>query len=138
MGVHGEVLYSSIDNIDRGNLAGKFKPVEWAFNVSIVYGKRRYDHQGEGRDGEAEVLLIDVFRANPDRLNIFKHRLWETFGIDSSLYESSWDYEEYTRLAEPAFYALLALMQKQDLPCTLFAHEYMGMPTALQAMTRPA
>lgn len=134
LGEHGEVLYSSIDNIDRGDFAGKFKPVEWAFNVAIVYGKRRYDHAGEGRDGEAEVLLIDVFRANPDRLNIFKHRLWETFGIDSSLYESSWDYEEYTRLAEPAYYALLALMNPEDLPCTLFAHEYMGMPAALQAI----
>ena len=28
---------------DRANLAGKFRPVEWAFNVAVVYGKRRYE-----------------------------------------------------------------------------------------------
>ena len=134
LGEHGEVLYSSIDGIDRAGLAGKFRPVEWAFNVAIVYGKRRYTTPGDGRPGEAEVLLFDVFRANPDRLNVFKLRLWETFGIDSSIYEKSWDYEEYTRLAEPAYYTLQALLDKDDLPCVLFSHEYMGMPTALQAI----
>jgi len=134
LGAHGEVLYSSIDGIDRAGLGGKFRPVEWAFNVAIVYGKRRYTTPGDARQGEAEVLLFDVFRANPDRLNVFKLRLWETFGIDSSKYEGSWDYEEYTRLAEPAYYALSALLEQEDLPCVLFAHEYMGMPTALQAI----
>ncbi len=135
LGEHGEVLYSSIDNIDRAGLAGKFRPVEWAFNVTIVYGKRRYfSEAGGGGTGEAEVLLIDVFRANPDRLNVFKLRLWETFGLDSSKYEKSWDYEEYVRLAEPAYYALLALLTPEELPCILFSHEFMGMPAALQAI----
>lgn len=134
LGEHGQVLYSSIDGIDRAGLAGRFRPVEWAFNVAIVYGNRRYTTAGDGRPGEAEVLLIDVFRVNRDRLNVFKLRLWEAFGIDSSKYEGSWDYEEYTRLAEPAYYALMALMHPQDLPCVLFSHEFMGMPTALQAI----
>lgn len=134
LGDHGEVLYSSIDKIDHAGLAGKFRPVEWAFNVAIVYGKRQYTTPGDERPGEAEVLLIDVFRVNEDRLNVFKHRLWETFGIDSGKYENAWDYEEYTRLAEPAYYALLALMNPEDLPCVLFSHEFMGMPTALQAI----
>lgn len=134
LGDHGQVLYSSIDNIDRVGLSGKLKPVEWAFNVAIVYGKRHYDGGGEGRSGDAEVLLIDVFRANPDRLNVFKLRLWETFGLDSSKYEKNWDYEEYVRLAEPAFYALLALLDDDDLPCVLFSHEFMGMPAALKAI----
>ncbi len=134
LGEHGQVLYSSIDQIDRADLAGKFRPVEWAFNVAIVYGKRRYEHVGDGRSGEAEVLLIDVFRVNPDRLNIFKLRLWKTFGLDSSRYEQAWDFEEYVRLAEPAYYALLALLGEDDLPCVLFSHEFMGMPAALQAI----
>lgn len=134
LGEHGKVLYSSIDNIDRIGLAGKLKPVEWAFNVALVYGTRHYHGGGEGRTGQAEVLLIDVFRANPDRLNVFKLRLWETFGLDSGLYEKNWDYEEYVRLAEPAFYALLALMDDDDLPCVLFSHEFMGMPAALKAI----
>ncbi len=134
LGEHGTVLYSSVDQIDELNLGPKFRPVEWAFNVAIVYGKRVYHPPGEDRSGEAEVLLIDVFRSSPDRLNVFKLRLWETFGLDSSLYESDWSYEEYTRLAEPAFYALRSLLSDTDLPCTLFAHEYMGMPAALAAI----
>jgi len=134
LGEHGQVLYSSIDKIDRANLGGKFRPIEWAFNVAIVYGKRQYKVPGDTRTGEAEVLLIDVFRANHDRLNVFKLRLWETFGLDSSQYEGAWDFEEYVRLAEPAHYALLALMHPEDLPCVLFSHEFMGMPAALQAI----
>lgn len=132
LGEHGKVLYSSIDQIDELGLAGRFRPVEWAFNVAIVYGKRTFS--ADGHDGEAEVLLIDVFRTNPDRLNVFKLRLWETFGLDSSRYEKTWDYEEYIRLAEPAYYALQGILTEADMPCTIFAHEFMGMPTALQAI----
>ena len=133
LGEQGQVLYSSIDQIDTLGLGAKFRPVEWAFNVAIVYGKRQYELPDGERDGEAEVLLIDVFRANRDRLNVFKLRLWETFGLDSKRYEDSWDYEEYVRLAEPAFYALRAILGNEDLPCILFSHEFMGMPAALQA-----
>lgn len=134
LGEHGEVLYSSVDQIDKVGLGGRLRPVEWAFGVAIVYGKRTFKPPGHDRVGEAEVLLIDTFRVNNDRLNIFKHRLWERFGLDSGRYERSWDYEEYVRLAEPAFYALQALLHKEDYPCVLFAHEFMGMPAALQAI----
>jgi hypothetical protein len=134
LGEHGTVLYSSVDGIDKVGLKEKFQLVEWAFNVAIVYGKRTYHRPGEDRSGEAEVLLIDVFRPNVDRLGVFKLRLWEMFGLDSSRYEHAWDYEEYVRLAEPAFHALRALLDDQDLPCVLFAHEYMGMPAALAAI----
>jgi hypothetical protein len=133
LGEHGQVLYSSIDQIDELGLGTRFRPVEWAFNVAIVYGKRHYNPPGQHREGEAEVLLIDVFNVNRDRLNVFKLRLWETFGLDSARYEGAWDYEEYVRLAEPAFYALRALLSEEDLPCILFSHEFMGMPAALQA-----
>jgi hypothetical protein len=134
LGAHGQVLYSSIDNIDINNLASRFQPVEWAFNVKIVYGKRQYERPGTGRTGESEVLLIDVFQPNTDRLNVFKHRLWETFNLDSGRYEKAWDYEEYVRLAEPAFYALMALKDKNEQPWVMFGHEFMGMPSVLQAI----
>ncbi len=134
LGEHGRVLYSSIDKIDRAGLASRFRPIEWAFNVAIVYGTRTYTHTHDDRHGDAEVLLIDVFRYNPDRLNIFKLRLWETFGIDSARYEKEWDFEEYVRLAEPAYYALSALLDEEHLPCILFAHEFMGVPAALAAI----
>lgn len=134
LGEHGNVLYSSVDSIDRTGLGDKLRPIEWAFNVKIVYGTRKFEQPAQGRSGEAEVLLIDVYSFNGDRLNVFKHRLWETFGLDSWRYESSWDYEEYVRLAEPAYYALRALLREEDLPCTVFSHEFMGMPTALKAI----
>ena len=134
LGEHGHVLYSSIDNIDRGHFSPKLKPIEWAFDVKFVYGTRKYAVPGTGRTGEAEVLLIDVFHINAARLNVFKHRLWETFGLNSGRYENSWDYEEYVRLAEPAFYALTALKDKSDLPAIMFGHEYMGMPAVLSAI----
>jgi len=134
LGEHGRVLYSSIDKIDRAGLGAHFRPIEWAFNVAIVYGTRTYVHTHDDRHGDAEVLLIDVFRYNADRLNIFKARLWETFGLDSARYEKEWDYEEYIRLAEPAYYALSALLDKSHQPCVIFAHEFMGMPTALAAI----
>ncbi|MAE68005.1 MAG: hypothetical protein CMJ18_27455 [Phycisphaeraceae bacterium] len=135
LGSEGTVLYSSIDGIDRADLAGRFRPIEWAFNVAIVYGRRRYMVPGDAsRTGEAEVLLIDVFQTNHDRLNVFKARLWETFGFDAARYEKSWDFEEYARIAEPAFYTLVSLLNDDELPCVLISHEFMGMPTALQAI----
>jgi hypothetical protein len=36
-------------------------------------------------------------------------------------------------LAEPAFYALLALLHDPELPCILAAHEFMGLPAAFKA-----
>ncbi|MFW6060402.1 MAG: hypothetical protein ACODAQ_09480 [Phycisphaeraceae bacterium] len=135
LGEHGEVLYSTIDRIDKANMARHFQPVESTFDVKIVYGTRRFAPPGDDRTGEAEVLLFDVFHINRDRLNLFKLRLWERFGLDSSRYEKAWDYEEYVRLAEPAFYALEALIGSNPAqPCVLFAHEFMGMPAALQAI----
>ncbi|MCC7147499.1 MAG: hypothetical protein IT443_13740 [Phycisphaeraceae bacterium] len=133
LGSEGRVLYSSADSIDRGGLAYRFRPIEWAFGIDVVYGTRQFHSRHEGRSGEAEVLLIDVMRMSPPRLAVFKHRLWQAFGIDSTRYEGSWDYEEYMRLAEPAFYALLALLADHEKPCVLISHEFMGMPTALQA-----
>ncbi len=134
LGDHGEVLYSSVDNIDKLNLADKLRPIEWAFNTAIVYGKRHYNPPGLNLTGEAEVLLIDTFRINPDRLNRFKFKLWDRFGLPSWKYESAWDYEEYMRLAEPCYYALLAILHREDLPCVMFSHEFMGMPAVLQAI----
>lgn len=134
LGKDGRVFYSSVDGIDTRHLGAKFKPIEWAFDVKIIYGTRKYHLPGDTRTGEADVLLIDVFNNNADRLGVFKHRLAETFNIHSGEYEKAWDYEEYVRLAEPAFYALCALLEDDELPCILFGHEFMGMPTVLKAI----
>lgn len=134
LGEGGQVLYSSIDNIDRAGLAGRLRPIEWAFNAALVYGKREFRSIDGAMTGTAEVILIDCFNVNHDRLNFFKARLFETFGLDCMRYQSSWDFEEYVRLAEPAYYALQALLRPEDMPCVLFSHEFMGMPAALQAI----
>jgi hypothetical protein len=134
LGEDGQVIYSSVDGIDEAGLGAKLHPIEWAFGTAMVYGKRKFEIPGDDREGEAEVLLIDTFRVNMDRLALFKLKLWERFQLDSSRYEKAWDYEEYVRLAEPAFYALMALLSDDELPCVLFSHEFMGMPAALKAI----
>jgi hypothetical protein len=135
LGDDGRVLYSTLDKIDELDLAPRLHPVEWAFNVAFEYGTRRFTLPGsEDHVGTAEILLVDVFNANRQHTDQFKKRLNEVFGIDSLRYESDWGYEEYVRLAEPAFYALLALLKPDELPCLLFSHEFMGLPTAFKAV----
>lgn len=134
LGADGKVLYSSADHVDTVDLGHRFHPIEWAFDVDIIYGTRQFNNKQEGRVGEGEILLIDVHRMNPARLAVFKHRLWQAFGIDSTQYENSWDFEEYMRLAEPAYFGLMALLRPEELPAVLISHEFMGMPTALQAI----
>ncbi|MCA9284510.1 MAG: hypothetical protein KDA22_04805 [Phycisphaerales bacterium] len=134
LGSEGEVLYSSLDDIDEIGLAARMRPIEWAFNVAIIYGRRRFTDPGSGRAGEAEVVLIDVFRINRERVDQFKLRLWEAFGLDSTRYEGDWGFEEYVRLAEPAFHAAMAILRPEELPAVLLSHEFMGLPTVFKAV----
>ena len=132
LGPQGEVLYSSLDSLYRSPLAARFAEIELAFDVGIVYGRRRYIDKQTGVTSSPEVLLIDVSRYDEKKLGEFKYALWKTFGIESSRYEDAWDYEQYLRLAQPALAALHALGVTSAIePCVIMAHEYMGMPTAL-------
>lgn len=125
------LLYSGVDGVDGADLGAVLRPVEWAFGTRIVYGTRRL--QAPGQPGaEVEVLLLDVTRPNPERLAAFKWLLFEHFGVDSRMYEHSWDYEEYCRLADPAYHALCALIGPGAAPALVIAHEFMGMATALR------
>ena len=134
LGEEGTVLYSSADQIDELGVGPKLRPIEWAFNAPIVYGRRTFETPDGARRGEADVLMIDVFNISQDRLGRFKYRLAETFDIDSARYDQAWDYDEYVRLAEPAFYALVALLGEEELPCVLLSHEFMGMATGLKCV----
>lgn len=129
----GTVLYASHCGIDTDNISAKLNPIAWAFNTPIVYGTRTYDLPGQGRQGQADVLLIDVRSIDIDRLNALKGQLWDAFGLNSADHENNWDYELWMRLANPAFYALNALLEQDDSRCVVFAHEFMGVPTALKA-----
>jgi hypothetical protein len=135
LGEHASAcLYSGPDRHDPHNLGAILQPVEWAFGTRIVYGTRTFARPGdEAVHTDAEVLLIDV--SNPDRarLAMLKWWLFEHHRIESNRYEHSWDFEEYTRLAGPAYHAVSALLGNAASPAVLIAHEFMGVPTALRA-----
>src|SRR5678816_506436 len=135
LGKDGEVLYSSLDHLYRSPLAPRFREIEQTFDVGIVYGRRRFVDKETGAVSVPEVLLIDVSRYDAKRIGEFKYELWKNYGIESSKYESVWDFEQYMRLAQPAIAALHALGCGTSLePCVILSHEYMGMPTCLAAI----
>lgn len=132
LGPEGEVLYSSLDGRTSHPLAEAFRQIQQRFNVEIVYGRRLLRDPLTGAEERPEVVLIEVSRANPAETNGLKHRLFESFGIDSVRYEQSWDYEQYVRLAEPGLAVARALGAMHGT-CVVVSHEFMGMPTALAA-----
>jgi hypothetical protein len=135
LGTAGEVLYSSLDGLFRSPLSSRFREIEQGYDVSIIYGRRKYSDKESGVTSTPEVLLIDVARFDKQKINDFKFDLWTKFGIESSRYENIWDFEQYMRLARPAIEALHALGASSEVePCVIFSHEYMGMPTALAAI----
>jgi len=134
--------YSGPDHHDPHNLSALLLPIELAFGTRIVYGTRTFTRPGDDSvSAEAEVLLIDVSRPDRDRLAMLKWWFFEHHRIESHRYEHSWDFEEYLRLAGPAYHALSALLgdgatpgvPRATLPAALIAHEFMGVPTALRA-----
>jgi hypothetical protein len=135
LGPLGEVLYSSMDHIARTPLAHRFREIEQQFDVAIIYGRRKFVEKETGAVSTPEILLFDVSRYDAKRIGEFKFRIWKTFGIDSGKYEHVWDYEQYTRLAEPALACLHAMgVAHEPEPCVILSHEYMGMPTALASI----
>ena len=128
------VIYSSLDRIDERGLAAKLRPIELAFGVGVIYGVRTFrDENDPGRVAEAETLLFDLHAADHRRVNEFKAVLFERFGIESHVFDGNQDFEQWVRLAQPAYAALAALTNDDELPGVLISHEYMGMPTALWA-----
>jgi hypothetical protein len=136
LGKEAKVLYSSLDAIDTGDYAKKFRAIETSYDVHFIYGRRKIEDVYGEVPADVEVLLVDVFHYNHDRLNLFKGQLFNKFHIPSKDFEKIWEYEEYVRLAEPAFEALQALgcNGSSGEPVVYLAHEYMGMPLALKAV----
>lgn len=138
LGPAGEVLYSSIDGRTNHALAEAFRGIQQRFHVEIVYGRRVMRDPLTGAVQHPEVLLIDINHAAEDYVNTFKGRLFDKFGIVSTRYEQSWDYEMYVRLAEPALAAVRALgCGGPQSSSFIVAHEFMGLPTALAAKLHP-
>jgi hypothetical protein len=127
----GEVRYASALGIDHGGWGARFGPIQHELGASFIYGVRHYRDEETGREAHPEVLLVGIGHMHAHPLAVFKLRLYETFGIRSDAYDV-WDYEQYLRIAMPAYRALQALgVEGGEAPVTLLAHEYMGMPTAL-------
>ncbi|MFO0974398.1 MAG: hypothetical protein U1A27_13300 [Phycisphaerae bacterium] len=138
LGPAGVVRYSSIDGRADHPAADALRQVEQRFGVSIVYGTRLYAAPEAGAQAEAEVLLIDVHQIAPHENNALKWRLFQHYGLRSDPFESIWEYEQYVRLAAPAIAALMALgIGALHDPAIVFAHEFMGLPTALAARLEP-
>jgi hypothetical protein len=134
LGDGGRVIYSSLDAITPPEWRQKFRAIERTYDVGIIYGTRQVDCNWSSETVEAEVLLVDVFHVNKDRLNLFKGELYKKFAVPSNRFEHVWEFEQYVRLAEPGFEALKALdANGGEEQLVLLAHEYMGMPTALKA-----
>jgi len=138
LGHDGRVLYSSVDGISQDPVSDALDCVCRDFNVEIVYGRRNIGNPYTGISVSPEVVLIDVSRMKLSKVDAFKARLWQSFGIDSTRYEEAWDYDLYVRLAWPALAVLHALgVADTGDQCVVLAHEYMGMPTALAAKLDP-
>jgi hypothetical protein len=136
LGENGEVLYSSIDGLVDKDCAAAFRKIENSYNVHIVYGRRTFIDKQTGIESSPEVLLVDVGQADSGKVNAFKARMFEAFGIRSDLYEHLWEYEQYVRLAPAAIAALKVIGAAND-STVIISHEFMGMPTALAGILDP-
>ncbi len=129
------VLYRASEGITDTPHAAALSEIEQIYHVEIVYGQRKFVDKNKGVTTLTDVLLVNVSNSNEVQTSQFKWHLYEHFDIESSRYESEWEYEEYVRLAEPAYDALQVLIGgKTKTPVFVISHEFMGMPLALKTL----
>jgi len=127
------ILYHAAEGIGTTPHAEVLSNIEKTYHVELVYGQRQFVNKDKQVTTLTDVLLINVSNSNEDLTSQFKWQLYEHFGIDSTRYENEWEYEEYVRLAEPAYSALQVLMEEEtEVPIYIISHEFMGMPLALK------
>ncbi|MDD5454990.1 MAG: hypothetical protein PHW62_05800 [Candidatus Ratteibacteria bacterium] len=132
----GELLFSSIDGFDKDNYREVFKDIIENYCIDIVYGRRfLFDEFEKTKKTEANVFLVGISSMNREKVTKFKFKLWEKVGIQSDLYDHDWDYEQYLRIAIP-FLEILDRLYKKDSEYYIFAHEYMGIPSALSIILK--
>ena len=126
-----EVEYSSyhgVDKLDR-RLSAALGKIEVSFNVYILYGQR--DFKGT----QHKVILVDAARVVADKLNAFKQRLYDHFGLQSDRYESDPEYNFYVNAAEPSYLALKLLIgANRSGERFMIAHDFMGLPLCYSAI----
>ena len=87
LGEGGHVIYSTLDAIHAPPWRDRFRPIERTYDVGIIYGTRSICDPYSGKCVKAEVLLVNVFHANRDRLNQFKGQLFKNFSVPSERFE---------------------------------------------------
>ncbi len=139
LGPEGEVQYSSIDGRTSHALADAFRAIQQKYHVEIVYGHRMLRDPITGAIERPEIVLIDVSRTAPEHVNALKFQFFERYGMDSTRFEGSWEYEQWVRLAEPGLAAVRAIFGcgAGHPDCVVIGHEFMGLPTALAAKLHP-
>ena len=129
------VLYRASEGITDTLHAKALSEIEQIYHVEIVYGQREFVDKNKNVTTLTDVILVNVSNSNEVQTSQFKWHLYENFDIESSRYESEWEYEEYLRLAEPAYDALQVLIGgKTNTPVFVISHEFMGMPLALKTL----
>ena len=124
-----DILYSGLHRINEveKSLAARLSKIEGDYQVRVLYGKRLF---GSARH---EVLLVDATEADQAKINLFRGRVWERYGIPSDRYENHSEYNYYLNAAEPSFLALQALVGDCDARAFIIAHEFMGLPLVFAA-----
>ena len=125
----GTVLFSTVSGEQNTPHADALSHTAERYNVNLIYGTRRF-----AGGAEAEVLLVDAEDLNPLRSRNFKYNLYRHFGLSSDRYDSVADYALYVDIAEAAYEAVSDLIGAAPGPHIVLAHEYMGMPIALEAI----
>lgn len=130
LGKDGEVLYSNHDNHDCGNYHSIFLDIIKEYNIDIVYGKRSLVNEYNiNKKNTIDIILVGINKMNVDKVNLFKHKLWEKFAIESDRY-SEWDYEQYLRIGIP-YLDIIGKLYPGSATFYHFSHEYMGIPSLL-------
>lgn len=129
LGPEGEVQYSSIDGRTSHALADAFRAIQQKYHVEIVYGHRMLRDPITGAIERPEIVLIDVSRTAAEHVNALKFQFFEKYGMDSTRFEGSWEYEQWVRLAEPGLAAVRAIFGcgAGHPDCVVIGHEFMGL-----------
>jgi hypothetical protein len=119
--------YHGVDKLDR-QLSAALGKIEASFKVNVLYGRRGFDGT------EHEVILVDASRVVPDKVNSFKRRVYDRFGLPSDLYEADDEYNLHINAAEPSYLVLKTLIGSgRSGERFLIAHNYAGMPLVYSA-----
>ena len=138
LGPNFRVLYSSQNGITGHSYARELAAVEAKFGVAIVYGTQNFYHPNTHHATSAEVVLIDVSRANIYPVNVLKAWMYDEFQLPSDRYEKNSQYEQYVRLAPAALAVLRALgASDPNRPSVLISHDTVGVPCVLAANMDP-